>query len=80
VLVLASMRQLALHPSRADRLDTVHHQMGGDASGDMIRNSARCSQCGHKGTTLQHPPWVGLDVGFAPWPIEPQRPTPAVGG
>jgi len=41
---------------------------GPEASSDMIRNSALCARCGRKGASLTHPSWVGLDVGFAPFP------------
>jgi hypothetical protein len=40
---------------------------GPDASSDVLRASARCSVCGRKGGTLQHPSWMGSDVGWAIW-------------
>jgi hypothetical protein len=42
---------------------------GPDASGDLLRRCARCTACGHKGATLQHPGWVGN--GFACWETFP---------
>jgi hypothetical protein len=39
-----------------------------DASSDMLRESARCTACGHKGATLSHPGWGGTRVGFLPFP------------
>jgi hypothetical protein len=42
---------------------------GADASGDQPRRSARCTCCGHKGATLQHPSWAGIDVGFESFPV-----------
>jgi hypothetical protein len=30
--------------------------------------NARCSACGKKGATIQHPGWGGNDVGFLPFP------------
>ena len=43
---------------------------GESASSDVLRQCARCSRCGHKGATLQHPSWAGADVGYAPFPVE----------
>jgi hypothetical protein len=34
----------------------------------MLRRSARCTNCGRKGATLQHPSWAGSYVGFEPFP------------
>lgn len=42
---------------------------GADASSDRLRHSARCTKCGHKGATLQHPSFAGKDMGFEPFPI-----------
>ena len=42
---------------------------GPDASSDMLRRSARCTKCGRKGAVLQHPGWVGIDLGWEPFPI-----------
>ena len=41
---------------------------GADASSDRLRQRARCSACGKKGATIQHPGWGGKDVGFLPFP------------
>ena len=44
---------------------------GAEASSDRLRQRARCTKCGHKGATLQHPGWAGTHIGFQPFPIEP---------
>jgi hypothetical protein len=31
-------------------------------------NVGRCTACGHKGATLQHPGWAGEHIGFMPFP------------
>jgi hypothetical protein len=31
---------------------------GVSVSSDKLRQSARCTACGHKGATIQHPGWV----------------------
>jgi hypothetical protein len=41
---------------------------GADASSDKLRRCARCTECGHKGATLQHPGWVDSVTGFQPFP------------
>jgi hypothetical protein len=41
---------------------------GGDASSYKLRRCARCTACGHKGATLQHPGWAGAHIGFQPFP------------
>jgi len=43
---------------------------GPDASSDKLRHSARCTSCGHKGATLQHPGWVDTQAGFAPFLVQ----------
>jgi|SRR5690349_8286159 hypothetical protein len=42
---------------------------GADVSSDRLRQRARCSSCGKKGATIQHPGWGGNDVGFLPFPV-----------
>jgi hypothetical protein len=42
---------------------------GPDASSDKLRECARCTACGSKGATLQHPGWAGAQVGFLPFPV-----------
>jgi len=42
---------------------------GPDASSDKLRAGARCTNCGGKGATLQHPGWAGNHIGFYPFPI-----------
>jgi hypothetical protein len=39
-----------------------------NASSDVLRQRARCTRCGHKGATIQHPGWGGADIGFLPFP------------
>ena len=43
---------------------------GADASSDKLRRCARCTVCGHKGATLQHPGWAGAHIGFQPFPSQ----------
>ena len=43
---------------------------GADAPGDVLRRRVRCTACGNRGCTLQHPSWGGNDVGFLPFPAE----------
>jgi hypothetical protein len=53
---------------------------GPNVSSDKLRAAARCTSCGSKGATLQHPGWAGNHVGFSPFPTnvddEVGRPTP----
>ena len=46
---------------------------GRDASSDVLRERARCTRCGNKGATIQHPGWGGADIGFLPFPVSPQK-------
>jgi hypothetical protein len=41
---------------------------GPDAPSDKLRAGARCTSCGSKGATLQHPGWAGNHIGFYPFP------------
>ena len=43
---------------------------GPDTSSDVLRASARCTRCGRKRASLQHPSWAGADVGFEPFPVD----------
>lgn len=43
---------------------------GPDASSDMIRNNMRCTACGRRGVTLQHPSWTGRVIGWQPFPVD----------
>jgi len=38
---------------------------GGDASSDLLRQSARCKHCGSKGADLQHPSARSSDITLA---------------
>jgi hypothetical protein len=42
---------------------------GADTSSDKLRQCARCTVCSTKGATLQHPGWMGEQVGFEPFPV-----------
>ena len=44
---------------------------GAETSSDRLRQRARCTKCGHKGATLQHPGWAGTHIGFQPFPCLP---------
>lgn len=44
--------------------------LGPNTSSDKLRRCARCTACGRKGATIQHPGWGGNDVGFLPFPVE----------
>src|SRR6516164_9506752 len=46
---------------------------GADTSSDRLRQCARCTKCGHKGATLQHPGWAGTHIGFQPFPCRSNR-------
>jgi hypothetical protein len=41
---------------------------GPDASSDKLRAAVRCTSCGGKGATVQHPGWAGNHIGFCPFP------------
>jgi hypothetical protein len=43
---------------------------GAGASSDVLRWRARCTACGNKGATIQHPGWAGEHIGFMPFPVE----------
>ena len=49
--------------SRGDPLGPEHFN-------DKLRRCARCTACGNKGATIQHPGWGGNDVSFLPFPVE----------
>jgi hypothetical protein len=48
---------------------------GAETPSDQLRRCARCTKCGHKGATLQHPGWAGTHIGFQPFPL-PVAPLP----
>jgi hypothetical protein len=50
---------------------------GSDASSDLIRRNARCSKCGYRGATVQHPGWSNTETSFQAFPIISQYPTGA---
>jgi len=35
---------------------------------DILRRSARCTECGGKGATIQIPGWGGLQMPVREWP------------
>jgi hypothetical protein len=41
---------------------------GPGASSDRLRERVRCTGCGSKGATIQHPSWGGTGIGFLPFP------------
>ena len=43
---------------------------GLDASSDLLRQRARCTKCGHKGSTLRHPSWIDSSVGVGSFPTD----------
>jgi hypothetical protein len=43
---------------------------GPDAWPEMLRRHGRCSKCGHKGVSLTHASWGGMDVGWAEFPVD----------
>jgi hypothetical protein len=53
---------------------------GPNTSNDKLRRCARCTACGNKGATIQHPGWGGNDVGFLPFPVEMVTPRAGVAG
>ena len=42
---------------------------GAETSSDKLRRCAKCTKCGHKGATIQHPGWGGAHIGFLPFPV-----------
>src|SRR5215467_2386851 len=42
---------------------------GADASSDVLRTHARCTVCGRRGATLQHPSWGDEIVGWEAFPV-----------
>jgi hypothetical protein len=42
---------------------------GANESSDKLRQCARCTGCGSKGATIQHPGWGGNSIGFLPFPV-----------
>jgi hypothetical protein len=42
---------------------------GADASSDVLRTHARCTVCGRRGASLQHPSWADESVGWEPFPV-----------
>jgi hypothetical protein len=40
------------------------------STSDVLRQRARCTTCGSKGATLQHPCWGGNSIGFMPFPVD----------
>jgi hypothetical protein len=42
---------------------------GPTTSSDKLRECARCTACGWKGASLQHPSWIDRGVSFQPFPV-----------
>jgi hypothetical protein len=57
-----------LPASRTDRTCALDHPLGAKASSHMLRRSARCTECGGKGATIQIPGWGGLRNPIRGWP------------
>jgi hypothetical protein len=51
-------------------LTPVIIRWGADTSSDKLRACARCSRCGRKGATLQHPGWGGSEIGWLLFPVD----------
>jgi hypothetical protein len=49
---------------------------GPDGWQDMLRQTARCTECGQRGVARQHPSWGGSDTGWAPMPVSQMAPVP----
>ena len=45
-----------------------HHAPWPSSAGDQPRQCARCTVCGPKGATIQHPGCGGERIGFLPFP------------
>jgi hypothetical protein len=43
---------------------------GPDASSNVMRERLRCAKCGHRGAVIQHPGWMGAQIGEQPFPAE----------
>jgi hypothetical protein len=39
-----------------------------EGSSDLLRRHTRCTRCGRRGATLQHPSWIDIATGWAPFP------------
>jgi hypothetical protein len=66
-LVVADLRELS--EAEANRSCPFIIRWGADTSSNMLRSSARCSHCGRKGASLQHPSWGGSTIGIQPFPV-----------
>jgi len=42
---------------------------GADASSDILRKHARCTVCGRRGASLQHPSWGDAETGWEAFPM-----------
>jgi hypothetical protein len=42
---------------------------GADASSDVLRTHVRCTVCGSRGASLQHPSWADAEVGWEVFPV-----------
>jgi len=71
VAVFAGRTLCAIVPAQAPMaLAPLIIRWGPDTSSDKLRQCARCTACGHKGATLQHPGWIENGVGWQPFPVE----------
>jgi hypothetical protein len=70
VLVVDQIHALPAHGRGRHR--AVHRRLGADGWQDMLRQTARGTECGKRGVALQH----GNDTGWAPMPIRQLAPVP----
>lgn len=54
----------------ATQLPAFIEKFGPDASSDLVRDTARCAECGHKGVTTTTPSWAGADKRWSVFPGE----------
>jgi hypothetical protein len=63
------VRELSLVRAQGpDRARAADHPMGPHAS--KLRQSARCTRCGHRGATLQAVSWGGMGGAYKEWPAD----------
>jgi hypothetical protein len=55
--------------SRSRRFRAAHDPMGCERIKRQAETVRRCTVCGHRGATLQHPGWVDTVVGFQQFPV-----------
>lgn len=53
---------------KAMKLAPLIERWGPNTSSDRLRQSGRCTKCGHKGATLRAPSWINSLVGVQKYP------------